>query len=98
MNFGISDVAKDVGVTSDIALSFGRTIVDRFDVDWQAAGFAGAELDQLVEFMLRMLQSLVIDPGRPPRGGKQLRALLRRWIAPAITGLEPATTVSSAHR
>lgn len=81
--------AFSAGVTSDVALGFGRAIVERFDVDWAAAGFAGDELDQLVEFMLRILQSLVIDPGRPPRRGKQLRAFLRRWVAPTIaeTGL-----------
>ncbi|MEB3049827.1 TetR/AcrR family transcriptional regulator [Mycolicibacter sp. MYC123] len=73
------------GVTSDIALSFGRSIVERFAVDWDAAGFSGDDLDQLVEFMLRIFQSLVIDPGRPPRHGKQLRTFLRRWVAPAIT-------------
>ncbi|MGV0904104.1 TetR/AcrR family transcriptional regulator [Mycobacterium novum] len=78
------------GVTSDIAVSFGRAIVERFAVDWDAAGFSGADLDQLVEFMLRIFQSLVIDPGRPPRHGKELRAFLRRWVAPAIA--RPVTT------
>ena len=36
-------------------------------VDWQAVGFptTGA-LDELVQFMLRILQSLLIDPGDPP--------------------------------
>ena len=81
--------AFSAGVTSDIARTFGRSIVERFDVDWSAAGFGGDDLDQLVEFMLRMLQSLVIDPGRPPRQGKDLRAFLRRWVAPAIAGKTP---------
>lgn len=76
--------AFSAGVTSDVALAFGRTILERFSVDWDSAGFAGDDLDQLVEFMLRVLQSLVIDPGRPPRRGEDLRAFLRRWIAPAI--------------
>jgi hypothetical protein len=39
----------------------------------------------LVEFMLRLFQSLVIDPGRPPHKAKELRAFLRRWVAPAIS-------------
>ncbi|WP_125078287.1 TetR/AcrR family transcriptional regulator [Mycobacterium sp. P7213] len=77
--------AFSAGVTSDAACAFGRSIVERFDVDWAAAGFTSEDLDQLVEFMLRVLQSLVIDPGRPPRRGAQLRAFLRRWVAPAIT-------------
>lgn len=91
--------AFSAGVTSDEALTFGRAIVQRFNVDWDAAGFAGDNLDQLVEFMLRVLQSLVIDPGRPPRHGKQLRAFLRRWMAPAILeapGLSTDTPTAAA--
>ncbi|WP_046317324.1 TetR/AcrR family transcriptional regulator [Mycobacterium sp. UM_Kg1] len=76
--------AFSAGATSDAALAFGRSLIDRFDVDWDAAGFSSDDLDQLVEFMLRVLQSLVVDPGRPPRSGTQLRAFLRRWIAPAV--------------
>ncbi len=74
------------GVTSDTALSFGRAIVERFAVDWTRAGYADdAELDSLVEFMLRVVQSLVIDPGRPPHSGDELRAFLRRWVGPAVS-------------
>jgi AcrR family transcriptional regulator len=76
--------AFSAGVTSDMALAFGRSIVGRFAVDWAAVGYGAEELDSLVEFMLRMFQSLVIDPGRPPRLGIELRAFLRRWVAPAI--------------
>jgi AcrR family transcriptional regulator len=77
--------AFSAGVTSDMAMTFGRSIVERFDVDWARAGIVGDDLDQLVEFMLRIFQSLVIDPGRPPHQGKELRAFLRRWVAPAIS-------------
>jgi hypothetical protein len=34
--------------------------------------------------MLRILQSFMIDPGRPPRTGTALREHLRRWIAPVL--------------
>jgi len=77
--------AFSAGVTSDMAMSFGRALLERFDVDWSSAGIADDDLDQLVEFMLRIFQSLVIDPGRPPHEGKELRAFLRRWVAPAIS-------------
>jgi AcrR family transcriptional regulator len=77
--------AFSAGVTSDMAMTFGRSIVERFEVDWASVGIVGDELDQLVEFMLRLFQSLVIDPGRPPHKGKELRAFLRRWVAPAIS-------------
>ena len=71
-------------VTSDIALEFARTMLDRFDVDWAAAGFDDAELGELAEHLLRIVQSFVIDPGRPPRGGVELRDYLRRWVGAAL--------------
>ncbi|OBL12801.1 TetR family transcriptional regulator [Mycobacterium sp. 1245499.0] len=76
--------AFTAGVTSDQAISFGRTILRRFDVDWAAAGFADRGLDELVEVMLRMLQSLIVDPGRPTRTGPELRRFLTDWIAPSV--------------
>jgi AcrR family transcriptional regulator len=72
------------GVTSDMAISFGRSILQRFDIDWAAAGFTGDKLDELVEVMLRMLQSLIVDPGRPARAGTRLRSFLEDWIAPSV--------------
>ncbi|MGW6694603.1 TetR/AcrR family transcriptional regulator [Rhodococcus sp. NPDC054953] len=76
--------AFSAGVTSDAALAFGRSILERFAVDWTQAGLAGAQLDELVEHMLRIVQSFVIDPGRPPRSGADLRTYLRKWVAPAV--------------
>ncbi|MFD6454817.1 TetR family transcriptional regulator, partial [Nocardia sp. NPDC060220] len=75
------------GVTSDTALTFGRSILERFAVDWGRAGIDAARLDELVEHMLRIVQSFVIDPGRPPRQGSQLRAYLTTWVAPALRAL-----------
>lgn len=76
--------AFTAGVTSDLAVGFGRSILERFDVDWDAAGFTGPKLNELVEFMLRTLQSFILDPGRPARSGPDLRAFLNDWIAPAV--------------
>lgn len=81
--------AFSAGVTSDMAMSFGRSLLERFEVDWSSAGVAESELDPMVEFMLRIFQSLVIDPGRPPHKGDELRAFLRRWVAPAIATPRP---------
>ncbi|WP_067567358.1 TetR/AcrR family transcriptional regulator [Nocardia acidivorans] len=75
--------AFSAGVTSDTALEFGRSMLNRYAVDWSAAGID--ELDQLAEHMLRIVQSFVIDPGRPPRSGAELRAYLTTWVAPALT-------------
>lgn len=93
--------AFTAGVTSDIAIGFGRSILQRFDVDWAAAGFGGdvgGRLDELVEFMLRILQSFIVDPGRPPRHGHALREFLDDWIAPAVRSHAGAPTPHSPHR
>ncbi len=71
-------------VTSDIALRFARDMVGRLDVDWAAAGYRDADLDELAEHLLRIIQSFVIDPGRPPRRGDDLRTYLRRWVGNAL--------------
>ncbi|MBS1692886.1 MAG: TetR/AcrR family transcriptional regulator [Actinobacteria bacterium] len=72
------------GFTSEASISFGRSILARFEVDWASAGFHGQRFDELVEFMLRTLQSFILDPGGPSRQGTELRAFLHRWVAPAV--------------
>ena len=76
-------------ITSEVARTFGRSMVDRFDVDWPAHGYDEAALDELVEFVLRTVQSFIVDPGDPPRTGAALRAYLRRWVASAVAA-QPA--------
>jgi AcrR family transcriptional regulator len=71
-------------VTSDVALQFATSMLRRFDVDWAAAGFTDDELAELAEYLLRIIQSFVIDPGRPPRHGTKLRRYLRRWVGSAV--------------
>jgi AcrR family transcriptional regulator len=72
-------------MTSDVALDFGHSMVRRFDVDWAGLGYSDADLSELVEHLLRVIQSFVIDPGRPPRKGAELRRYLRRWVGGAMT-------------
>ena len=72
------------GVTSDVARQFGRGILAGLDVAWAELGFDDAGIDDLVEYMLRILQSFMVDPGRPPRTGDALRNYLRRWVAPVV--------------
>lgn len=86
--------AHSADVTSDVALAFGRSIIERLDVDWSSVGIRGRKLDALVEYMLRILQSFVIDPGRPPRQGDELRGWLRDWVAPAIVRHRPPRRMS----
>ena len=71
-------------VTSDVALRFANSMLRRFDVDWAGLGFADGDLDELAEHLLRIIQSFIIDPGRPPRRGTDLRNYLRRWVGAAL--------------
>jgi AcrR family transcriptional regulator len=80
--------AHTEGVTSDVALQFANSLIRRFDVDWSGLGYSDDELDELAEHLLRIIQSFVIDPGRPPRAGEDLRDYLRRWVGSAV--LPPA--------
>jgi AcrR family transcriptional regulator len=74
-------------VTSDVALRFARTMLSRFDVDWPELGYSDDDLDELAEHLLRIIQSFVVDPGRPPRTKVKLRHYLRRWVAPALAAV-----------
>ncbi|MDG4667485.1 TetR/AcrR family transcriptional regulator [Mycobacterium sp. 236(2023)] len=83
-------LANDLGrtsheVTSDMAKQFGHGILAGLDVDWKSLGLDDKGIDDLVEYMLRMLQSFMLDPGRPPRKGKALRNYVRRWLGPVVT-------------
>jgi len=69
------------GITSPTAMAFGRTVLTRFAIDWAGRGYTDTDLDELVELMLRLLQSFVIDHGRPSRTPEEFRAYLRRWFA-----------------
>ncbi len=82
-------------VTGDIALDFGHSMVRRFDVDWAGLGFSDGDLNELAEHLLRIIQSFVTDPGRPPRTGEELREYLRRWVGAAI---RPSAAATSAEQ
>lgn len=69
---------------SDAALGFGREILHRTDVDWEAHGFDEDDLSELNEVCMRLLMSFVIGPPHPHRRGRELRRFLARWIGPAI--------------
>ena len=70
-------------VSTPEAKAFGRAMLARMNVDWEAWSYESGDLDGLVEFGLRVLQSLVLDP--PARRGRApLRAFLHRWVAPAV--------------
>jgi AcrR family transcriptional regulator len=76
--------SASAGITSDLAIQFSHGVLQGLDVDWDGLDFDDQALDFLAEYMLRITQSCMIDPGRPPRVGEALREHLRRWIAPIV--------------
>lgn len=83
-------------VTSASAVELGRSIVDEFEVDW--SGWGERDKNELVEHMLRTLQSFILDPGDPPRLGDALRDYLRRWVVPVSFTAPPPLAGSRRHR
>jgi AcrR family transcriptional regulator len=61
-----------------------RAVLHHAKIDWDQLGFDDPTIDELVELLLRMIQSMVIAPPDPPRAGAELRAYLHRWIGPAL--------------
>jgi AcrR family transcriptional regulator len=62
-----------------------RAILHHAQIDWNQLGFDDATIDELVEFLLRVIQSMVIAPPEPSRSPAELRAYLRRWVGPALS-------------
>lgn len=84
--------AHTESVTSDVAVDFARAMLRKFDVDWSGLGYRDADLDELAEHLLRIIQSFVIDPGRPPRTAEALRSYLRRWVGAAVVATDAASS------
>ena len=72
------------GLTAPSSIVLGRSLLASFPVDWADVGLENDSLRELVEHLLRTLQSLVVDPGDTERSSDELRAYLQRWIAPAL--------------
>jgi AcrR family transcriptional regulator len=90
----VHDFTKaSTGVMSDMGIKFGHGILAGLDIDWAQYGLDDTGIEDLSEYMLRILQSFMIDPGRPPRTGVALRGYLRRWVAPVLT-----SEIASHHR
>lgn len=74
------------GATTSDTIVYGAKMLQRFPVDWSAAGIAEEDLDGLAEMIMRLLTSLLQHPGESPQDEARLRALLNRWLAPALSG------------
>jgi AcrR family transcriptional regulator len=71
-------------LASDTALAFSRSMLHRYQVDWEANGFDEDALGELSEFLLRILYSYLVDSHQDPRSGAELRTFLARWVGPAV--------------
>ena len=71
-------------VTSSMALSLGANILRRIPVDWSEIGVDDEELEGLAEILMRLFVSFLQYPAAPPRTEDRLRALVRRWLGPAL--------------
>jgi AcrR family transcriptional regulator len=71
-------------ISSDIPRSFGRLLIEQHAEQWRLNGVDPQRIDEFVEWALRVLQSMILDPGDPPRTPQELRAYLSRWLLPAI--------------
>jgi AcrR family transcriptional regulator len=83
-------------LTSDTAIAFCLSVLQRLDVDWKLHGFDMTALRELAEMTLRTVQSLLTDPGQPPRDEFALRRFVARWLGPAI--LYPRMTSLPIHQ
>lgn len=72
------------GATTPTTIAYGARMLRRFAVDWDAAGISDAELHGLAEMIMRLLSSFLQHPGSSPQDEEQLRALLGRWLGPAL--------------
>src|SRR5690349_289973 len=111
VSFGVENLAGDpqleslmargpegdaaISLSSDTAIAFCLSVFHRLDVNWELHGFDTTALRELAEMTLRTLQSLLTDPGQPPRDGIALRRFVTRWLGPAI--LYPRMTSLSIH-
>ncbi|MER5257381.1 TetR/AcrR family transcriptional regulator [Streptomyces sp. NPDC002855] len=78
------------GTTTQDTITYGAKMLQRFPVDWAAAGIEEEELQGLAEIIMRLLASLLQHPGEPPHDEDQLRTFLNRWLAPALSRTGPA--------
>ena len=72
-------------VTSSQAFALGARILRNVPVDWSAVGVTSDEdLQGLAEILMRLFLSFLHYPSTPAFTDDGLRALVRRWIGPAL--------------
>lgn len=71
-------------VTSSTAFGIGADMLRRTPVDWSEIGVRDEDLEGLAEILMRLFVSFLQHPADPPRSEDELRALVRRWLGPAL--------------
>lgn len=77
-------------VTSPQSFALGARILRNTPVDWAAAGVrTDDDFQGLAEILMRLFLSLLQYPSTPTPTDDDLRALVRRWLGPALVSREP---------
>lgn len=75
-----------VAVTSSQSFALGARILRNVPVDWAAVGVTTEDdFEGLAEILMRLFLSFLQYPSTPAHTDERLRALVRRWIGPALT-------------
>ncbi len=69
-------------ISSAVTMEISHGALRAVTEDWSP--LTSGEVDELVELILRLLQSFLTNPGPRPRSEAELRAFFRRWLLPAI--------------
>lgn len=74
-------------VTSAQSFSLGARILRNVPVDWEAVGVTTEDdFEGLAEILMRLFLSFLQYPSAASLTDDELRALIRRWIGPALHG------------
>ncbi|MER7864995.1 TetR/AcrR family transcriptional regulator [Amycolatopsis japonica] len=75
-----------VAVTSAQSFALGARILRNVPVDWAAVGVTtDDDFEGLAEMLMRLFLSFLQFPSTPAHTDERLRAMVRRWIGPALT-------------
>ncbi|AIG76748.1 Hypothetical protein AJAP_19425 [Amycolatopsis japonica] len=75
-----------VAVTSAQSFALGARILRNVPVDWAAVGVTtDDDFEGLAEMLMRLFLSFLQYPSTPAHTDERLRAMVRRWIGPALT-------------
>lgn len=69
-------------ISSAVTMEISHNVLRAVNEDWSP--LTSEEVDELVELILRLLQSFLTNPGPRAQSEAKLRAFFQRWLLPAI--------------